>query len=165
MGHTPQIDAARQPDGSYDFKPCFSYVKEQISNADLAIANLELTLPGKPPYTGYPQFRSPESLANDLLDTGFDLLVTANNHSNDGHLLGVTNTLDVLDRVGLQHTGTFRNAAERTALYPLMVYEGDARIVFLNYTYGTNGIPTPAPMPRTSSWPWRVRTQSGPRPF
>ena len=51
MGHGPQIKAAHQPDGSYDYAPCFRYVEDYIRSADLAIVNLEVTLAG-PPYTG-----------------------------------------------------------------------------------------------------------------
>ena len=48
MQHRAQIDAARTSDGKYDYSPCFSLVKEEISRADIAIGNLEVTLGGKP---------------------------------------------------------------------------------------------------------------------
>ena len=48
MQHQAQIDAARTPDGKYDYSSCFALVKEQISHADIAIGNLEVTLGGKP---------------------------------------------------------------------------------------------------------------------
>ena len=34
MQHRAQIDAARTSDGKYDYSPCFSLVKEEISRAD-----------------------------------------------------------------------------------------------------------------------------------
>ena len=80
MGHSTQIKAALLPDGTYDYRHCFKYVAPILQQADLAIGNLEFTLPGKPPYSGYPQFRSPDSVAIALKEAGFDLLVTANNH-------------------------------------------------------------------------------------
>ena len=48
MQHRAQIDAARTSDGKYDYSPCFSLIKEEISRADIAIGNLEVTLGGKP---------------------------------------------------------------------------------------------------------------------
>ena len=48
MQHQAQIDAARTPDGKYDYSSCFALVKEQISHDDIAIGNLEVTLGGKP---------------------------------------------------------------------------------------------------------------------
>ena len=82
MGHAPQIKSAETGPNQYDYRPCFRYVKPILERADLAIGNLELTLPGKGPYSGYPMFRSPDALAVALRDAGFDILVTANHHSN-----------------------------------------------------------------------------------
>ena len=146
MGHGGQIKAAEiEKDKSYDYSPCFEYVKPIIDSADLAIANLEVTLPGKPPYKGYPRFRSPDELAIALRLAGFDMLTTANNHSNDARKQGVLHTIDVLEKYGFHQTGTFRNAAERALYYPLIVYKGNFKLAFLNYTYGTNGVATTPP--------------------
>ena len=129
--------------------PCFRFIKPLMEQADLAIGNLEVTLNDKKKYTGYPRFRSPDALGYYLKEAGFDFLVTANNHSNDNDLHGVIHTLDTLDGLGFIHTGTFRNVEERAATYPLIVEkEADGttfKLAFLNYTYGTNGIPTTAP--------------------
>lgn len=146
MGHAPQIKSAEVvPNKKYDYTPCFRYIKPVLERADLAIGNLELTLPGKPPYNGYPMFRSPDDLATAVKEAGFDILVTANNHSNDSHGAGVISTINTLHEKGFQHTGTFKNSAERNATYPLMVYKNNFKIALLNYTYGTNGMPTDAP--------------------
>ena len=146
MGHAPQIASAQIGNtGKYDYKPCFRYIKPIIEQADLAIANLELTLPGKPPYNGYPMFRSPDELAVALKGAGFDILVTANNHANDSRGPGVTNTILTLRDNNFLQTGTFLNARDRSAHYPLMVYKNGFKIALLNYTYDTNGVPTEAP--------------------
>lgn len=146
MGHEPQIKSAEViPNKKYDYSACFKYVKPVIDRADLAIANLELTLPGKPPYTGYPMFRSPDELAKAVKDAGFDILVTANNHSNDSRAPGVINTINTLNELGIQHTGTFKSLEERSITYPLMLYKNNFKLALLNYTYGTNGMPTTAP--------------------
>ncbi|MFK7946397.1 MAG: CapA family protein [Saprospiraceae bacterium] len=146
MGHGPQIKSAYNAETkSYDYNPCFKYVKPIIEEADFAIGNLEVTLSDQGTYTGYPMFRTPDALAYALKNAGFDMLVTSNNHSNDNGAYGVTHTLDVLDNLGYYHTGTFRNQGERDMLYPLIAYKDDFRLAFLNYTYGTNGMPTIAP--------------------
>ena len=82
MQHRAQIDAARTSDGKYDYSPCFSLVKEEISRADIAIGNLEVTLGGKP-YQGYPTFSAPDEYLQAIKDAGFDVLLTANNHCLD----------------------------------------------------------------------------------
>lgn len=146
MGHGPQIKSAYVPENNaYDYTPCFKYVAPIIEKADLAIGNLEVTLPGKAPYKGYPMFRSPDALAAALRGAGFDMLVTSNNHSNDGGLLGINHTIDVLKSWGFYQTGTFKNQNERDYFYPMIAYKNGFRIAFLNYTYDTNGLPTPSP--------------------
>jgi poly-gamma-glutamate synthesis protein (capsule biosynthesis protein) len=119
-------------------------VKDYISSADIAIGNLEVTLAGAP-YTGFPQFSSHQSLAYALQDAGFDVLLTANNHTLDRGKLGMERTLDVLDSIGMTHTGTFRDSAELKADYPLIVEKNNFRFALLNYTYGTNGIAVEKP--------------------
>lgn len=146
MGHDSQIASAEvEKNTLYNYSPCFEYIEPILKNADLAIGNLELTLPGKPPYKGYPRFRSPNNLALDLRYAGFDMLVTANNHSNDAGKEGVLNTIATLDEYNFYHTGTFPNEQLRKAYYPLLVYKNGFRLVFLNYTYGTNGLPNKPP--------------------
>jgi poly-gamma-glutamate capsule biosynthesis protein CapA/YwtB (metallophosphatase superfamily) len=145
MGHGVQIKSAQTGKNQYDYTPCFKYVKPLLEKPDLTVGNLELTLPGKGPYTGYPQFRSPDQLAEALKNAGFDVMLTANNHSNDSYASGVVNTIETLQNLGFQQTGTFKNAAERKLNYPLMVYKKGFKLAFLNYTYDTNGIPNQEP--------------------
>ena len=147
MGHDPQIESAEiTKNESYNYEPCFQYVKPIIEKSDLAIANLKVTLPGQPPYRGYPQFRSPNELAKALRLAGFDMLVTANNHSNDAGKKGVINTISTVKDYGFYQTGTFKNQEDRDLYYPLIVYKNGFKIAFLNYTYGTNGIKTRPPV-------------------
>jgi len=47
-----------------------------------------VTLAGKP-YTGYPQFSSPNALAEALKAAGVDVLVNANNHAADRGKSGI----------------------------------------------------------------------------
>ena len=144
MGHGPQINAARQVDGSFDYEPSFRYVSDYIKSADLAIANLEVTLAG-PPYTGYPQFSSPAALAAAADAAGFDVLTTANNHCVDRGSVGLRRTLDTLDTLGIPHLGTYRDTISRMAEHPLMVDRCGIRLALLCYTYGTNGIEVQPP--------------------
>ncbi len=144
MQHARQLTAARGADGAYRYDTCFHHVKKYIAGADLAIANLETTLPGSG-YTGYPCFGSPDALAAALQRAGFDILVTSNNHSCDRGRRGVDRTIQVLDTLGIAHTGTFHSEAHRKEHYPLIVSRKGFKLALLNYTYGTNGIDTPYP--------------------
>lgn len=144
MQHQAQLDAALQSDGTYDYSGCFTLVTPQIEAADIAVCNFETTL-GEAPYSGYPQFCSPDELATAVRDAGFDIFLTANNHCMDRRNRGLIRTLDVLDSLGIGHLGTYRNQAERDSLYPYIIEQGAMRIALLNYTYDTNGIPVAKP--------------------
>ena len=143
MQHQAQIDAARTPDG-YRYDSCFKWVKQEITQADLAVANLEVTLAGKP-YRGYPQFSAPDEYLTAIRDAGFDLLATANNHCLDGGSKGLSRTIQMLDSLNIAHLGTYRNAEEKERAYPLIADVNGLRIAFLNYTYGTNGLKVMSP--------------------
>jgi poly-gamma-glutamate capsule biosynthesis protein CapA/YwtB (metallophosphatase superfamily) len=146
MQHDSQIAAAYDPiTKKYDYTSCFQYVAPLIRAADVAIGNLELTLAG-PPYKGYPQFSAPDVLAETLKVSGFDVLVTANNHCIDRGRKGIERTIDVLDTLHILHTGTFKDTTSRSRTYPLMIEKKGFRLSLLNYTYGTNGIPVPQPL-------------------
>ena len=96
MQHQGQINAARTATGTYDYSACFEYVKEEIGSVDLAIANLEVTLGGKP-YKGYPAFSAPDEFLTAIHDAGFNVLVTANNHSLDRGRSGLERTILLID--------------------------------------------------------------------
>jgi poly-gamma-glutamate synthesis protein (capsule biosynthesis protein) len=70
---------------------------------------------------------------------GYDACSTGSNHSLDQGHGGLVRTLRVLDRVGLEHTGTNRTAAERRQ--PVIFDVAGIRIGWLTYTWGTNGLP------------------------
>lgn len=145
MGHGPQISSAyNESTKKYDYSDVFTYIKDVLSEPDYAVGNLEVTLAG-PPYKGYPQFSSPDELAVACKAAGIDILVTSNNHSCDRGGQGITRTIDVLDSLGIIHTGTFKDKAERDKYYPLIIENDCMRVAILNYTYGTNGLPYPEP--------------------
>jgi len=146
MQHGGQIQGAYNvKKDAYDYRDCFQFVEPVISKADIAVANLEVTHAGKP-YKGYPQFSAPPELSEALVDAGFDVILTANNHACDGGGKGVAKTLDELDKLGVKHTGTFRNKAEREKNYPLLVEKNGLKVAILNYTFSTNGLSVAAPL-------------------
>jgi poly-gamma-glutamate capsule biosynthesis protein CapA/YwtB (metallophosphatase superfamily) len=145
MGHLDQINAAyNSQNKTYDYNDCFKYVKPILSNADITIGNLEVTL-GIKPYSGYPQFSSPASYASAIKNAGVDVLMTANNHSCDKRKQGIEKTIEILDSLKISHTGTFINKVEKDLQSPLILIKNGFKLAFLNYTYDTNGIPPTHP--------------------
>jgi len=144
MQHMPQIKSARQSDGSYDYGECFAGIKAEVERADVAIANFETTLAGQP-YSGYPQFSAPDDFLSAVQSAGFDIMLTANNHCVDTRRKGLERTLTMMDSLGMAHLGTYRTLDERERTYPYLIEKNGLRIVLLNFTYDTNGIPVPQP--------------------
>jgi len=142
MQHAPQFHAAELPGGGYDFTDCFALIKDEVSSADVAIANFEITTAGAP-YSGYPCFCAPDEYVVAVKNAGFDILTTANNHSCDRKAKGVDRTIQVMDSLGIPHLGTYINETERARQYPFLLEKNGFRIALLTYTYGTNGIPVP----------------------
>ena len=141
MQHQGQLDKAREiGKGEYDYSECFTLIAPEIQKADYAVCNLEVPLGGPGTYSGYPCFSAPDSFADALIDAGFDLMLTSNNHCLDKKDKGARRTLDVLDKMNVDHVGTFRNKAERDSLVPFIKDINGFQVAFLNYTYGTNGI-------------------------
>ena len=138
MQHDAQIEAARTSEG-YDYSDCFKHVKNEISKADIAIGNLEVTMGGKP-YRGYPSFSAPDEFLYAIQDAGFDVLLTANNHCLDRGKKGLQRTVQLLDSLHIPFAGTYINREERQKRYPLLVEKKGFRLVFLAYTYDTNGL-------------------------
>jgi len=143
MCHNSQYkDAYNSSTGTYDFSYVFEDVKNYISEADIAIGNLETTFAGKDRgYSNYPRFNTPEQLAYNLKDFGIDVLSTANNHSMDTNFPGIVSTLNYLDHAGISHVGT--NATAEAQNQILIKDVNGIKIAFLAFTYGTNGIPVP----------------------
>ncbi|MDE7402755.1 MAG: CapA family protein [Muribaculaceae bacterium] len=143
MQHQAQLDAAKAAAGGhgYDYSDCFTLIAPEITAADYAVCNLEVPLGGGPDYTGYPCFSAPDSYAVALKDAGFDMFLTANNHCLDRRDRAARRTIAALDSLGIDHVGTYHDAADRRAKVPFIKNINGIRVGFLNYTYGTNGIP------------------------
>lgn len=149
MSHMPLTnDCYVKEKGVYDYSHVLREAAEQLETADFAVANLETTLAGGPEYSGYPRFNSPDELAYDIKDAGFDLLCTTNNHCLDKGIDGLNRTLDVLDEAGLPHLGTYRSREEREENNGIYVADvGGISVAFLAYTYGLNGHRLPKDRP------------------
>ncbi|MGI5846448.1 MAG: CapA family protein [Candidatus Cryptobacteroides sp.] len=141
MMHQDQIDHARQADGTYNFQTYFKNLEKYLQEADVAVANMEFTLAGKP-YTGYPSFSAPDNYPDEAADAGVNIFLTANNHILDKGKKGIERTLDLYSRMErdrrVKFTGSARDAREDSLRNPLIIAAKGVRIALLNFTYGTN---------------------------
>ena len=142
VAHTGLNDQAKKSDGTYNYVSIFSGASDFVKNADYAVCTMETTFPDTTEYSGYPMFKTPADLAVSLKKLGIDMVNTASNHCMDSLLPGLVRTLDVLDKNGLDHVGTYRSQEERDANSGILVKNiNGVSFAFLSFTYGTNAIP------------------------
>jgi len=122
--------------GIYDFTPIYSEIKSIIENSDLAFINQETVMAGESfGYSGYPAFNTPLSLAQTLVDTGFDIVNHANNHAMDMGVSGLYATLDLWESKGEITVIGARKEGEGTQI----ITKNNITLGFASYTYGLNG--------------------------
>lgn len=139
MAHDKQLEAA-SGDAGYDFGPQFRRILPLFYDA-LVVANLETVFAGEAAkFTGYPEFNTPDQLAEALADAGVRVVTLANNHILDRREWGAARTLAVLDDAGLLWTGIVHDAGDLNR--PLIVHYEGFKIAILSYTYGSNWPPT-----------------------
>jgi len=143
MCHGPQFEYARVGKDSFDFSPVYRNVKKYLESSDFTFGNLETVTAGKESggYTGYPFFNTPAAYITALKDAGFDLLVTANNHSLDRSEKGIIRTINEINSRNLKYVGTYTSQQDRDSIRIFDVKR--IKIAVLAYSYGTNGNPIP----------------------
>jgi len=120
----------------YDFESVFSHLKSITSMSDYVIANLETPITAsrekltKRKWT----FNTPCEFALALKRVGVNFVSTANNHCLDNGITGLKETLECLEKIGLDHCGTQVKGGKRYYLVNL----DNTKIGILSYTYGTN---------------------------
>lgn len=136
-------DAYDASTDSYDFSYVFEDIEKYFSSADIAVGTIETSFAGKEAgYSNYPTFNSPEELATDLKELGYDVMAMATNHCLDKGYKGLVSTIEELDKAGIKHIGTYKSEEDSKEI--LIQDVKGIKMAFLNYTYGTNGIPIPA---------------------
>ena len=136
-------DAYDASTDSYDFSYVFEDIEKYFSSADIVVGTIETSFAGKEAgYSNYPTFNSPEELATDLKELGYDVMAMATNHCLDKGYKGLVSTIEELDKAGIKHIGTYKSEEDSKEI--LIQDVKGIKMAFLNYTYGTNGIPIPA---------------------
>ena len=146
MSHGPQLTAALRRGGDrsnpadFDYSACFRHVRDRFDRADFVVANMEFPV-GVVPYSGYPLFSAPQSLAREARRSGIGLFLAANNHICDKGRAGLDSTYAVYSRLDVPFTGFYRSEGEEFENNPLIINIKGIDVAFINFTYGTNGMP------------------------
>ena len=126
-------------DGQYDYRPVYAPIKPYIEAADLAYLKQETHLGGDDiGPRGWPSFNTTDAMANAVVDTGFDLVASASNHSYDwGYFGAVDHSRSVWNEQPVAFTGTASSQEEADDI-PVIERNGIS-FSLLDYTYGVNG--------------------------
>lgn len=132
--HSTVLDGAKTGDGNYDFSAFFTQATNYFKAADLATANLEVTLGGTESgaFSGYPAFNAPDSVLDTIKNSGLNFLTTANNHCYDTGLFGLKRTVQQLRAKNIDFIGTKESDADPT--YMIKDVNG-VKIGMVAYTY------------------------------
>lgn len=126
----------------YDFKPMLTYIKDIVKDYDLAYYNEEVVLGGSSiGLSSYPAFNSPYEVGLDMIDTGFNMVSLATNHTLDRGIKAIENSLDFWNSTDVYTSGSYKTMEERNNIK--IKEKNNITYAMLNYTYGTNGIKRP----------------------
>lgn len=136
--HNVLYTSARQPDGSYQFDDYFKYVKDWITDADLALGDFEGTISSDYPLAGYPLFNAPPEIAQTMKKVGYDVVDLAHNHILDSQLSGALDTVRTFEQLGMDTIGVYKKDRAKEGI--LIKEVNGIKIAILGYSYGYNGM-------------------------
>lgn len=147
--HDNVQESGKLSDSTYNYDHLFANVAKDVKAADIAIANQEVILGGAEiGLYGYPNFNGPYEVGDALAKAGFNVILHATNHTLDRGKTALVNCMNFWkeNHKDVAVLGVFESQeAYDNNLY---IHEQDGvKIAVLNYTYGTNGMPTPSDMP------------------
>ena len=130
-------------DNGYDFKKFYTEIKPIVSNYDLAYSNQETILGGTElGVSSYPAFNSPYEVGDAMIDTGFNLVSLATNHTLDRGEKAIINSRNYWNKQeNVLAVGSYSSEEEKNSLH--IMNKNNITYTLLNYTYGTNGINVP----------------------
>lgn len=129
--------AGEMGDGQFDYKPLYEPIAPYIQEADLAYINEETHLGGDDiGPQGYPSFNATDAMATAVVETGWDFVASASNHSYDWGWDALTHSLSVWEKQPVAFTGTSVNEEQYNRI-PVLERNG-ITFALLDYTYGVN---------------------------
>ena len=128
--------------GPYNFDGALDYVRDIVSEYDIAYYNQETPFAGGLP-DGYPRFSTPSEFGDAMIKAGFNMISTATNHTIDKGEDGILNFYNYLkNKDGIIFNGIADNATDRNNF--MIGEKNNITYTMLSYTTSTNGLPVPS---------------------
>ena len=142
--HNEVYDAAYNKEKDiYDFSQMLTYTKELINNYDIKYYNQETIFDDTKNYSEYPAFNTPSSFGTNMIDTGFNVVSLATNHSMDRGADSAKRSASWWENQDNILVHGMASSEEKRNNYQIMEANG-ITYTMLSYTYGTNGLGTSA---------------------
>lgn len=147
--HMGIVNTGRQNDGTYNYDFLFENIADFLDVSDIKIINQETPLAGNHlGFSGYPLFNSPTEVGDAIANAGFNVVLSATNHSADQGIDGMDHIVSYWKShpevlvVGLHEPIDEANTTTNPRIGLLEVK--DVTFAVLNYTYGPNygSVPT-----------------------
>lgn len=145
--HREVIASGMHEDGTCSYDHLYTNLKEEISAADIAVVNQETIFGGKAlGYSGYPSFNSPTEIGDALINAGFDVVLSATNHTLDKGVKGLNHTFAYWrTKPSIRVLGI--NETEEASEKICVIEKNGIKIAMLNYTFSLNGNKLPKDQP------------------
>lgn len=129
--------------GVYNFDSQLEYIKPIVQNYDLAFYNQESILGGTElGLSDYPTFNSPWEFGDAMINSGFNLVSLANNHTMDRGEKAILNSCEYWkSKENVLAVGSYCSKEDSEAVQ--IKEKNGIKYTLLAYTYGTNGISVP----------------------
>lgn len=136
--HSPFIDSYPDEEGNYDFSSIYKFITPYYSAPDYMTCEFEGALGGEElGYSGYPNFKSPDVIIENIKGSGVDLQMLATNHIYDAWSYGFTRTMEVYEEKGIAYTGIRKNEQEK---HYYIAYIDGIKVGFIDYVYETTNV-------------------------
>lgn len=128
-------------DGGYNFDGALNYVRDIVSNYDIAYYNQETPFAGGEA-DGYPRFSTPSEFGDAMLKAGFNMVSLATNHTIDKGEEGIINFYNYFkNKDGIVYNGIADSEESRNNF--VIGEKNNITYTMLSYTTSTNGLPVP----------------------
>ena len=142
--HDTIYEAFYEGDGVYDFHSLYDYVRPTIKDYDIAVINQEtIFVEDDDEVENYPNFGTPHEMGEALVDTGFDVVLSATNHTMDKGADTIEYMYDYWKTKYPQVSILGIHGDEKDYNTIDYVEKNGIKLAMFNYTYGLNGYSLP----------------------
>lgn len=144
IAHEAVRDSGTEKEGVMDYSQVYQDVKGDVEAADLAIVTQEtIFVEDEKDVSGYPSFGTPTAFGDALVDTGFDVIASATNHTLDKGTDSIRFTADWWKEKHPDTTVLGIHGSQEEADQITVVQCKGLKIAMVDYTYGLNGLELP----------------------